>query len=353
MKRRWIKGTIAWTGAVLLCFVLACRASGSVADFYASRMYPGISSFLSRVSSLVPFSLQEFIGLAASALFVLLLAGAIFRRIEWKRFAVDSLLLVLWLFVWSYVGWACNYYRSSIFERSGCPRAAFDKDRFMSFLDEYTLELDDSWCPDEFRDTMSLEREVHEWYSKVDKDFALAAPKDWQHPKTSWFSRGWRGAGVTGFIGPMTGEHHVMKGLPSLEYPFTYAHELSHVLGVSSEAEANWWAYKACRASSDPAVRYSASFFVLGYVASNARAVLSKEEYSQWISTVRPEVLDDSRKVHEFWVSQRLDLFDRFQSWLYNIFLKSNRVGSGIASYSEIVSLLVSLDREPVSIKQL
>ena len=345
MKYKLLTGT----GLCLAAFVLACRLCRPMADFYALNLYPAISATLSRISSLLPFSLQETVGLAAFLAAVVMLVRAFRKRISWGRLAGGLGLIILWLFVGCYVGWACNYYRSDIFERSGCSRKSFDKEEFMAFLDSYTEELNASWCPVAFSDMEAMEKETHSWYSRVEGDFGLASPKDWQHPKTSWFSRIWTGAGVTGFVGPMTAEHHVMRGVPALEYPFTYAHEFSHVLGVSNEAEANWWAYRVCRDSSDPSVRYSGNFFLLGYVASNARRVLGKEEYAAWLSQVRPEILEDQKEVHEFWVSQRLNLFDRIQDWIYDLFLKSNRIGSGIANYSEIVSLVISIDRDPVS----
>ena len=90
----------------------------------------------------------------------------------------------------------------------------------------------------------------------------------------------------------MTDTTAMMIMLP-VQLPFTYAHELSHLLGVSNEAEANYWAYRVCRSSKRPAVRYSAYFGLLPYVLVNASSVLTEEEFREWIKTIRPEVVKD------------------------------------------------------------
>ena len=48
---------------------------------------------------------------------------------------------------------------------------------------------------------------------------------------------------VTGYMGPFFTEFNLNQELLSVEYPFTYAHELAHRLGIASEAEANLYAY--------------------------------------------------------------------------------------------------------------
>ena len=129
-----------------------------------------------------------------------------------------------------------------------------------------------------------------------------------------------------------------------MQFPFSLAHEFSHVLGVSSEAEANWWAYQICRKSSDPAVRYSAQFSILGYVLGNAGKNLEKAEYRKLAESIRPEIYKDIDIVSEYWDEQRVPALDKFQDWIYDIFLKSNSVSEGIADYSDVVRMLLTLE---------
>lgn len=46
-------------GLALLGFVIGCRYSAPVADFYAQKCYPVLSTVLSRVVSACPVSLEE------------------------------------------------------------------------------------------------------------------------------------------------------------------------------------------------------------------------------------------------------------------------------------------------------
>ena len=53
--------------------------------------------------------------------------------------------------------------------------------------------------------------------------------------------------GVTGSMGPFFCEFTLNGDLLPANYPATYAHELAHLLGITSEAEANFYAYQVCR----------------------------------------------------------------------------------------------------------
>ena len=65
---------------------------------------------------------------------------------------------------------------------------------------------------------------------------------------------------VTGYMGPFFTEFNLNQELLSVEYPFTYAHELAHRLGIASEAEANLYAYLVTSAAQEPAIRFSGYF---------------------------------------------------------------------------------------------
>ena len=101
-----------------------------------------------------------------------------------------------------------------------------------------------------------IRREVKRIYRQVPGYFALTVPKDYQCPKQSLVNDLYSKVGVLGYMGPFFDESHLNHELLPVQYPFTYAHELSHLLGVSSEAEANFWAYQVCIRSADRYVRY-------------------------------------------------------------------------------------------------
>ena len=98
------------------------------------------------------------------------------------------------------------------------------------------------------------------------------------------FNELYSSVGVLGFIGPFFCETQINAELLPTQVPFVYAHEYSHLLGVSNEDEANFWAYTVCVNSDVPEIRYSGYFSLLPYVLSNADRVLSGEDYRDFIA---------------------------------------------------------------------
>ena len=68
--------------------------------------------------------------------------------------------------------------------------------------------------------------------------------------------------GVTGSMGPFFCEFTLNGDLLPVNYPATYAHELAHLLGITSEAEANFYAYQVCTRSQAMGIRFSGYFSV-------------------------------------------------------------------------------------------
>ena len=94
-------------GLLLLVFCLACRYSTPVADFYAEHCYPLISTVLSRISSIVRFSLEEIVVLAFVVTFVDILVKALWKKEGFFKWLGKTSVVIMWLYVWSYMGcWA-------------------------------------------------------------------------------------------------------------------------------------------------------------------------------------------------------------------------------------------------------
>ena len=144
-------------------------------------------------------------------------------------------------------------------------------------------------------------------------------------------------------MGPFFDESHVNHELLPVQLPFTYAHELAHLLGVSSEAEANFWAYQVCIHADDCNIRYSGYFGLLPYVAVNVRNLLGDSEYSKWLSMLRPEVIQQLYDKQAYWDVRYDKLLGKFQNVVYNWYLKSNQIPSGQKNYAEVIGMILSL----------
>ena len=254
--------------------------------------------------------------------------------------------LLAWVYIWFYLGWGLNYFRYDIYRRMEVEPAGYDEQAFRRFLASYTDSLNQSYTAEVKTDPERMQQEIKEIYRQVPSMYGLALPQDYQHPKQVWFNPFYSGVGVLGYMGPFFAESQLNEELLPVQLPFTYAHELSHLLGVSNEAEANYWAYRVCRSSKRPAVRYSAYFGLLPYVLVNASSVLTEEEFREWIKTIRPEVVKDYEYKRMYWNERYSTLLGEVQNKIYNLFLKGNNIPSGRKNYAEVIGILLSLEEK-------
>ena len=126
--------------------------------------------------------------------------------------------------------------------------------------------------------------------------------------------------------------------------PSSYAHELSHLLGVSNEDEANFWAYQICKNSYIPAVKYSAYYSLLPYVLSNASRVLDEEEYKMYVLSIKPEIRQQLAEQQKFWRSKYSKTLGKIQSVIYDSMLKVNKIPSGTKNYSQVIELIIAAE---------
>lgn len=331
-------------GLLLLAFIIACRYNRSLADFYSLHIYPVISAVLSLVSSPVGLSVQGWAIVVLIVVGIAIIVFAIIRKTGWKKCLFRELNLLLWVFIWFYLGWCLNYSRSSIFERTQTGTAQFDSTAFVSFVTDFTDALNSSYVEDKTVDNETLAKEIKGFYSRVPAAYGLCKPKAWQHPKHMMPQAYHSATGILGYMGPLFSEFHLNSELLPSQLPFTWAHEYAHLMGVSSEAEANWWAWNACMSSDDPAIRYSALFSMLSYVMSNASRLLSEEDFKAWASTVRPEIRDEQNYQRQYWKEKRNPTLDKIQGRIYDLFLKSNSIPSGTKNYSEVIQMMMNIE---------
>ena len=334
---RWILLCVA------LAFILCCRYMPALAEGYARMAYPVLSSTLSAFSSLFPFPLMEVF------VVVLILWLIIYPiRLRKKRFRLRQIIfregeILAWVYVWFYLGLGLNYYRYNIYTRLQTPPVAYEEQHFQDFLKEYTDRLNATYQPTTEMDGEELKHYVHSFYANLPSTYGLAKPHSWQEPKDFIFTPIYSKVGVLGSMGPFFSEAQLNADLPDVQYPFTYAHEFSHLLGVSSEAEANYWAYRACTESSSSTLQYCGYFGLLPYVISNASCLLQEDAFKLWVQTIRPEVIEQYKEKNIYWKERYSPLIGSAQDFAYNLFLKGNKIPSGKKNYAEVIGLLLSL----------
>ena len=329
-----------------ILFVFLCRYQPAWAEGYARMVYPFLSIALSAFSSLFPFSLEEV--LVVACILWILLFPIVQRRKgkSWKYIGGLELEMLAWIYVWFYFGWGMNYFRYNIYTRLQTPPVKYEEQKFLDFLHTYTDSLNTTYVSQVELPEETIESEVKGFYQSVPEEAGLVFPKSYQRPKFFTFTPLYSSVGVLGSMGPFFAEAQLNRDLLPVQLPFTYAHELSHLLGVSNEAEANYWVYRACTESEMQAMRYSGYMGLLPYVLSNASSLLTKEQFQEWVKTIRPEIIATYNEKQEYWRERYSPIIGKVQEITYNLFLKGNQIPSGRKNYAEVISLLLSLQKE-------
>lgn len=332
---------------ILLLFLLGgivyIKHSPVAGEMYAQTIFPFFSSILSKFSSLFPFSVGDCLiyGSITGILFYGLYVTLKRKSKKTALFRVAEYLL--WMYVWFYWAWGLNYFRQDFYTRMNISRVSYSAEVFQEFLTAYTDSLNASFVPVEQINKELVDDEVKKGYAAIADRFHLLNPADYLRPKPMLIPPLMSGTGVLGYVGPFFIEYNLNPNLLPVQYPFTYAHEMAHVLGISSEAEANLYGFWVCSRSHVPEIRFSAYFALLPYVMSNVHSLLSKEEFARWKELISPEIISLYKQKNQYWQALYNPLIGELQHHAYNWYLKQNNIPSGQKNYSEVVGLLIAL----------
>lgn len=343
---------------IFILVIILFRWFPAWSEWYARVCYPYVSAGLSAFSSMFPFSVGDCFIVLGYAGIIGGLICALRRRRKGGAVLLRTVEFCVWVYVWFYLAWGVNYFRLPFYERAGIERVAYSPDNFQGFLDDYVKGLNESytlagdsltdWYMRPFYlsgyiDSLAVEEVVGDGYRNIASRFGLVSTESTLRAKPMLWSGGMSKMGVTGYMGPFFSEFNLNRELLSVEYPFTYAHELAHRLGIAGEAEANLYAYLVCSGAAVPEIRFSGYFSLFAYVMSNARHLLTEEEYSALYKSITPEIIGLYKTHVSYWREKYSPEIGNIQNKVYNFYLKSNQVGSGTKNYSEVVELLIAL----------
>lgn len=342
-RKRKIRYTLL---AILLIITWITQLVPSWGEAYARFVYPVISFGLSSFSRLVPFAIGDlFIFLSITGVIVYPMYARLYRKMKWKRIWLNDAEYLVWIYVWFYLAWGLNYSQKNFYERTGIPYTAYTPENFQEFVDDYIERLNDSYVDITAIDEPVVCRESVRGYEQISGTLGVHRPPH-QSPraKTMLFTPLISMVGVTGSMGPFFCEFTLNGDLLPSQYPATYAHELAHLSGITSEAEANFYAYQVCTRSAVPEVRFSGYFSILSHVLANARRLMGEEEYAELLRRIRPEVIELAKRNRAYWMEKYSPFIGDIQNRIYDLYLKGNKIESGRKNYSEVIGLLISYE---------
>lgn len=328
---------------LLILLIWITRYFPAMGEWYALHIYPYISIILSSFSSLFPFSLGDLFILLSIIGVVVYPFGAWHRGLPWKQTLLKVTEYLIWIYVWFYIAWGLNYFREDFYTRASVSPVEYNQESFQDFLQEYVSNLNASYVSMSNLDKYSVALNIKEGYAHMDISFGLAHPKAWQRVKVMMFSPFISKVGVSGYMGPFFSEFNLNGDLLPSQYPSTYAHEMAHLLGITSEAEANLYAYLVCTESDNPQIRFSGYFSLLSHVFRNVSNLLPEKEQQQLVNSIRPEIIQLYNDNRAYWSEKYSPTIGGIQDIIYEWYLKSNKISNGQKNYSEVIQLLLAI----------
>ena len=192
---------------------------------------------------------------------------------------------------------------------------------------------------------IEIERLIEKSYNKLAPVLQINYPAGKRRAKNITFSRFFAKAGISGYYGPFFSEVHINKNNLPVEYPFVLAHEKAHQFGISSEAEANFYAWLVCSQSESKQLQYSANLYILKFFIYQGYQM---EQYPEIIKELNGNVKNDFRRIQEHWLNLRNKKINKVASKVNDTYLKTNKIEKGIEDYYGVVKHVMDISQDSV-----
>lgn len=340
--RRWL----LWPALALFVFMLTQLAAlfpEFTNQWYSQKVYPIIAGVFSNISSVFPFSLDDSFYILLITVFLALIFLLLFKKISFLK-AINIILNTLAItFIAFYLFWGFNYFRSNLNQRLDIPEQTPDKAEFISELEKLIENTNNSYSSFEDFDQVKTDSLVEESYKKLAPALQISYPLGKRKAKKITLSGFFAKAGISGYYGPFFSEIHVNDKILPLEYPFVLAHEKAHQFGITSEAEANFYAWLVCTQSTSKQLQYSANLNILRFFLYQGYQL---KEYPEIIAKLDDRVKTDFKKIRDHWDSMRNEKVDRIASQVNDAYLKSNKIEKGIEDYTGVVKFVMDYSQD-------
>ena len=93
-------------------------------------------------------------------------------------------------------------------------------------------------------------------------------------------------------------------------------------------------------------MRFSGYYMILFHVLHNVRSLLGEDAYRAYLGRLRPEVIALAQDDRRYWLDRRSPLIDNVQTFLFDLYLRGNRVAGGTRSYSGVVAIIMAWEKK-------
>lgn len=318
--------------------------SSWVESRYSRSIYPVLQRHLTSWSNRVPFAVSDLLLLAALGV----VAWELFRltcdraREGWmgpaRRLAAKTTVAAAVVYLAFLATWGLNYQREPLRHRLDFSPARVTSEAAVRMARRTVGRLNDlhprahaqGWPEWE-----ALDRLLGPAFERVQRQLADVSPAVPGLPKRSLAAGYLRRAGISGVTDPFVLEVIPDRSLLPFERPFVVAHEWAHLAGYADEAEANVIGWLVCL-QGPPAAEYSGDLALLVDLVPT----LGRDDRRAVIAALGPGPRRDLREMAAR-AASAWPWLQRPAWWVYDRYLRANRVEQGTRSYGAAVELLL------------
>jgi hypothetical protein len=341
MKNRFLKLFIP--AALLIVIFIIMSKFPNAAEWYMVNIYPVLAIGVSWFSNLFPFSLSDILYSLLVIGVILLIILVIIKKVKFVKGLYILFYGIITVCALFYFLWGFSYFRQDFYTRCNVQPLTCDTATFKAFANEFIEKGNESYISAGNIDKQDIDKKIERQYEKLKPVLKIKYPNGRRCAKPMIYNHVMSKVGILGYFGIMN-EIHVNHDATDLEYPFTLAHEKAHQFGIANEAECNLYAFLVCASSEDSLLRYSAYSKVIPYIMSDYRQQFPGE-YADFFAKITPDIISDIKANNEHWTKLLSESLIIFQRKIYDIFLRTNNVSSGIKSYSEVVFYIMSVEK--------
>ena len=335
---------------VALVFALVRFPASFIERFYSNGIYPLFQAALTPITNLFPFAVVDVLyialGIALPAWWITRIARASRgRRLKTAgSLFFHTLVIAAVIFISFQLLWGFNYERKPLVSKLDYDEQRLSPEGLRELKRQTIERLNAEYAgarggaqPDEAEWREQLHTSFNEAVKQLGNHRGIAAAI----PKTSLLNFYLAAAGIEGFVNPFGHEVILNREALPFEKPFLLAHEWSHLAGFADESEANFVGLIACLQSGAAALRYSGLLTLYQYTPALPADESKQAAPSDQMPKLLPEIVADLRAISEREARHRSETISRAQWAMYDRFLKASGVEAGVASYSQLVRLVL------------
>jgi len=333
----------------------------AVADFCAGTISFAVRFVLTKITYLLPFSFAEILLFASVPLVLFLLVRFILKIVRAKRNGKTKPAVIfrgifrlvafcgLIMFVFTFAFGVC-YGTTPLNQKIGFERRLLDTDDLsaaMEILIDEANEVAGNLTHLDFEDengSTVMPYDINELNKKLNEAYKNMLAKHGlfrrinSKVKPVMLSEEMTKMHITGIYVPFTGEANVNVHFSDYNLPFTSAHEMSHLMGVGREDEANFAAFLVCIHSGDDYIRYSGLLNMLEYIG-NALYKTDSGRYYEIMWESPRIVLQETAAFSRFFDKYRYTKISKVSNAVNNTYLQAQGQKQGAQSYGFVVDL--------------